>query len=727
MAVSASVMVRRVRLATFLLAVAGSLLLLLQAEDVDAIDVSGTDKPEGPRSMQLTHDAERLARIGPQACASCHAPEVEDWLESDHAKANHPDPSLFREAFELAKPVELRGGKHHPQWSDDGPVWEFTRPDGLTTRFPVIGVLANEPLWQALVPGEAGRVQVTSVAHDPARGDWFHVFEDDHRLPGEWGHWLGQGMNWNSNCAYCHMTDFRKQFNVDRNAYESTWLQHGIACAECHDGLDAHVADPEAAGFTAVRRPEQIEAVCAGCHSRRDQLTADAFVPGGEYSDHYGLSLPDQPGLYYADGQILDEVFVFGSLKMSRMGHAGVSCMDCHDPHSNELILPVANNALCLSCHAAGLDGAPVIKPEEHSFHPPQSTGNRCVECHMPHTTYMARDDRRDHGFLSPDPLMTRELGIPNACNRCHETEGLDWQIEWAEKWYGEALAASRQRQRARVVSAAWRRDAEAEVALLELLEKEDIAAWRATYIGLLGGFPRTNAIADVITAALSDESPWVRQRAVRVASPDPDGARQVAAALRDEAREVRLGAAEILSDWGAGRLDERSDREWLEYLVFNGDRPVGAMRLAQRAVRSGDVDRAKRLIAQAVGLEPGNPVLLQQASILSSGVGDLAGAERLLLKAREIAPENADVAWSLALLRAELGDLEASVELMEEVVRVRPDFYRGWYNLTIARIRLERWQAAEAALRRALELGPDQAEELAPLRQMLQMRRKSR
>ncbi|MEM8868604.1 MAG: hypothetical protein AAGC73_10085, partial [Verrucomicrobiota bacterium] len=49
------------------------------------------------------------------------------------------------------------------------------------------------------------------------------------------------------------------------------------------------------------------------------------------------LSLPDQYGLYHADGQILDGVFVYASFEMSRMGHAGVSCMDCHEPPSNPI------------------------------------------------------------------------------------------------------------------------------------------------------------------------------------------------------------------------------------------------------------------------------------------------------------------------------------------------------------------------------------------------------
>ena len=59
----------------------------------------------------------------------------------------------------------------------------------------------------------------------------------------------------------------------------------------------------------------------------------------------------------------------------------------------------------------------------------------------------MQRDPRHDHGFLKPDPLLTKELGIPNACNRCHTDRTVDWAITHADAWYGTKMQ-SRQRER---------------------------------------------------------------------------------------------------------------------------------------------------------------------------------------------------------------------------------------------------------------------------------------
>ncbi|MDV7392741.1 cytochrome c3 family protein, partial [Arthrospira platensis SPKY1] len=175
------------------------------------------------------------------------------------------------------------------------------------------------------------------------KDEWFDVFPGEDRLPGEWGHWTGRAMNWNSNCAYCHMTEFEKNYDPISDSYASRWLQHGIGCIQCHSGLEDHVrtATTTDAGIlpTPLNVHQQLDS-CRTCHSHREQLTPDTFRAGDYYNDHFLLSLPDQPGLYYPDGQVLDEVFVTGSFKMSSMGHAGVSCMDCHNPHSLELTMP---------------------------------------------------------------------------------------------------------------------------------------------------------------------------------------------------------------------------------------------------------------------------------------------------------------------------------------------------------------------------------------------------
>ena len=81
------------------------------------------------------------------------------------------------------------------------------------------------------------------------------VFGDEQRRPGEWGHWTGRGMNWNSMCAHCHFTEFKKNYDPASDRYASTWREHGVGCAQCHGDLPAnHIEQKRKVGSTAASR-----------------------------------------------------------------------------------------------------------------------------------------------------------------------------------------------------------------------------------------------------------------------------------------------------------------------------------------------------------------------------------------------------------------------------------------------------------------------------------------
>ena len=90
---------------------------------------------------------------------------------------------------------------------------------------------------------------------------------------------------------------------------------------------------------------------CGLCHARRSQISED-WVPGRWLSDTHVVS-----GLtretFHADGQIRDteEPYNYQPFKQSRMFAAGVTCGDCHDPHSARLRAP--GEGVCLQCHTA--------------------------------------------------------------------------------------------------------------------------------------------------------------------------------------------------------------------------------------------------------------------------------------------------------------------------------------------------------------------------------------
>lgn len=280
-----------------------------------------------------------------------------------------------------------------------------------------------DPLIQYVVEGKNGAYQVLSAAYDPKKDEFFDVFNNEPRAPGDWGHWLSGGMNWNSNCAYCHTTDFRKNFKVGDNSYHSGFSAHGVSCLQCHDALPKNCKHSELSELAERPSPAERMYACAVCHSRREQLKDEKFKAGSDFYDYFRPILPVQDGIYYPDGKVRDENFMFSSFMMCRQYQAGLTCLDCHDRHALKTVRPVDKNELCLNCHAPAarnFKNAPTIIPEAHSFHK-GNDGNLCVNCHMPKTIYMARDSRYDHGFTSPDPILTREAGVPNACSQCHE------------------------------------------------------------------------------------------------------------------------------------------------------------------------------------------------------------------------------------------------------------------------------------------------------------------
>ncbi|MGJ8650082.1 MAG: cytochrome c3 family protein [Opitutaceae bacterium] len=665
----------------------------------------GTNRNDIP-AFAISHNPARQAVVGPDACAKCHEDAVTDWKKSHHAKANRPvSIEHDRGAFTPARYVEESGVTYELAENNGKFELRVLEEGESPLVYDLVGVIGYTPLRQYLAELPGNKFQTISATYDVIEDRWLDVYAGQDRMPGEWGHWAGQGMNWNSNCAYCHTTEYQKGFNFESNSYDPNWIQQGIACAECHTGLEDHIAEAQSENYTSKPIPDKVHTIqnCATCHSRRDQLTADAYKFGDAYDDHFTLSLPDQPDLYHPDGQIIDEDFVYGSFQMSRMAHAGVSCMDCHNPHTLEHILPVENNMLCMRCHeAGGTMEAPIIKPTEHSFHPAGSTGNRCVECHMPQTTYMQIDDRADHGFHSPDPLMTQELGIPNACSKCHSDESVDWAVEYAEKWYGEKLAQSRQRQRARAIAAAYAMEPEGMPALLAVAEGEEIPAWRATYAGLLASYLPNIEVVTHLKTLLDDESALVRGRAVRSLGQMPENKAVIIDKLGDNSRSVRIAASMALASQGLDVPDAQVAEEWQNYINFNMDRPQSLLLMANKAARDGNPAEVQKYVVRAVLLDSLNPEMYHQAAILLSSAGLNDPAARYLNTGWELAPENPMFPYSLGLLAAEAGELERAAGYLEETVAMEPQFYRAWYNLSLAYRQLNRMEDAQRAERKS-------------------------
>lgn len=327
----------------------------------------------------------------------------------------------------------------------------------------------------------------------------------------------------------------------------------------------------------------------------------------------------------------------------------------------------------------------------------------------MPTTTYMQRDPRHDHGFLRPDPLLTKELGIPNACTRCHQDKSTDWEIDATNRWYGPAME-SHQRARTRVVVAAQQGAPDAGARLADLLPTEDIPAWRATLLQLaapyVGAEPR---LADAARAALNDPDALVRSAAVQVLTPFPAERDRLRPLLHDPSRLVRVDAEWALSPELSAGSAERHELD--AYLAVSADQPSGQLRLGQDLFNRGEVAAAEAPLQRAIAWDPNSAAPYEALGLVFDRLGRSAEAAGALWHAAQLNPHDATLAYEAGLAFASAQRLGDAEQALRAATQRNPDFDRAWYNLGLLLAQSSRARDALPALERAQSLAPTNAD----------------
>ncbi len=685
--------------------------------------------PGSPTAFGLEDERRVFAGYaGSESCRGCHAAATALWESSHHGLAErlvsiHADGAAFSPAREVAHGTNVsRVHREGETFHLTGPGWTQSQETHAVNR--IIGV---SPLRQGLMAASGGRWQATELAYDPRTNDWFNVFGGENRRAGEWGHWTGRGMNWNSMCASCHNTRLRKNYDPLTDTYRTTMAEMSVGCESCHGPMKAHVEwqaarparggkDPTLSKFT---RAQSLD-TCGSCHARRGELTGD-FKPGDSFHDHFELATVDHSDVFHADGQVREENYEFSSFLGSRMHLKGVHCLDCHQPHSAKPIL--SGNQLCLRCHDGTYPGAPRIEPAAHSHHrvldlagslapdpAVPGSGGQCVNCHMPQTVYMQRHARHDHGFTIPDPVLTRELGIPNACNRCHADQSTDWAVEAVERWYGPTMNQAG-RQRTRAIAQARRGDATARGDLIALTTStNEPPYWRAVAVELLGSWSDEASVSAALLQLADDAEPLVRAKAIRALGlnpvpPSAPASELLSRKLEDSVRAVRLNAAWALRS--GLRMDSPVGGEVRHLLDFNADQPTGQMSLGNFYHARGQHDRALTHYQRAVEWDPFSAPIRHELAVVLSALERPREAAAHLEAAARLAPHDAEYPFKLALAWNEAGDSEKTLDALETAVRVDSRHARAWYNLGLARVGAGDSTGALDALLRAESLTP--------------------
>jgi tetratricopeptide (TPR) repeat protein len=425
--------------------------------------------------------------------------------------------------------------------------------------------------------------------------------------------------------------------------------------------------------------------------------------------DHF-LPATLREGLYHADGQQQDEVFIWGSFLQSKMHAAGVGCADCHDPHTQKMRLP--GNATCAQCHAPAR-----YDVVEHHRHEPGEGGAQCVDCHMPATTYMVNDPRRDHGFKVPRPDLTASTGAPNACSSCHADRGAEWAASALDGWHGKDWRA--RPSIAPTLHAARRAQPGAARGLQALLgDPAQPAIVRATALELAARYPNPAADA-ALRIALGDSDDLVRHVAVsrHEAAPPEARAALLVPRLRDRARAVRIEAARLLlpvADTLAGDDRAAFDAALIEHeaaLRQDLSRPESQLNLGNLLLQRGESQAAESAFRRSLALDPRFvPAAVNLADLLR-GRGDEIGAERVLrdsLRALGSVAAAAPLRESLGLALVRQGRKPEALAEFQAAVRAAPDLPRYAYLHALALDDAGRRPDAIKTLTAGAERAPD-------------------
>lgn len=518
-----------------------------------------------------------------ETCLGCHPDEAMRWQGSHHANAMAP-----------ATPTTVRGapgGLDGQRIDREGEAFVFVDTDG--TRHPIRYTFGVEPLQQYLVDGEGGRLQVIPLAWDTERRSWF-------RIPGDNLAWTGRYKTWNTMCADCHSTGVRKNYDATTDRFATTYTEVAVGCQACHGPGSRHAANP-AEPLGARGDAES----CGPCHARRSAIAVADPGDASMFDAHRPVTL--RPGAYFPDGQILDEVFEYGSFAQSAMHQAGVRCTDCHDPHDGR---GNPSNATCTRCHGAssppqfpGLaQRATNVDTPAHHHHAPGSPGAQCVACHMPERVYMGVDRRHDHRFGVPRPDLSVALGVPDACtSACHRDRDATWSAALVASWFPHEPKPTSAHVFAR--AAAGKVDPEDLARIVR--DPTAPAITQASALELLHATPA------VCAEALHHPSPLVRSAAVAcmeavVAAERP---RVLVPALRDPVRLVRIEAARLLAGVPLAPADRdayaAARTELDAALEYDLDRPEAWFDLALLAEAERRMTDAATLYKKALALDP--------------------------------------------------------------------------------------------------------------------------
>ncbi len=193
-------------------------------------------------------------------------------------------------------------------------------------------------------------------------------------------------------CFECHSSYIQplqtasESSSTDKELDKSS-IVYNIDCERCHGAAAAHVQyqteNPNTktakyiVSYSTLTRQQKID-MCAQCHSGNNNVrmrSLFAFQPGDTLL-HYML-----PGFYNGNNRL--DVHGNQTQLLSRSQcylHTALTCITCHDTHTNQRGNTALFNERCQSCHTS-IQHTSLPKENAQAI---QFINSNCITCHMP-------------------------------------------------------------------------------------------------------------------------------------------------------------------------------------------------------------------------------------------------------------------------------------------------------------------------------------------------------
>jgi predicted CXXCH cytochrome family protein len=627
--------------------------------------------------------------IGSTQCKSCHQSEFDEWQQSHHYIAMQPanDRTVLGD---FNNTIFIADGVTSRFYKKEGSFYINTQgSDGKNNDYKVLYTFGFFPLQQYLISFPGGRMQTTRLSWDSREKKWFNQRAGEKIYHKDWLHWTGNAQNWNTMCASCHSTNLQKNYEFETDTYHTTWSEVNVACESCHGPGGKHADFVKTDAYIKGERlnnsglqyaksdnaSSQLN-TCAPCHARKSDIVQKVLNNGELMDNIIPQNISNE--YYYADGQIRDENYEFGSFSQSKMFHNNVRCSNCHNPHSGKLISQ--GNALCLNCHE------PKYNSEAHHFHTLNTQSAECINCHMPQKTYMGNDHRRDHSFRIPRPDQSVLYGTPNTCTSCHSNKTNKWAADAVIKWYGPKRAYHFSDD----LLPGSKLNATSEKHLSKLIRdtsQPEIA--RATAIYYLGNIHTEQSIKSLLYA-FSDAKPMVRYQAIRSAQNFPYNLwiQEVMPLLQDKVRANRIAAADLFQRIPTNEIPtqtmpifQSAKNELEAYVLYQRDFALGNVIAGDYFMKNTEYTKAITHYQRSLQKDSLlNYSRLNLSSALSA-TGRNDEALKVLKMAATIDNKNSRVYYNLALLNNEMGQQKDALHSFEMALKTGGNDPNLYYN----------------------------------------------